>query len=755
MVANKDIREPVCFRCTHYMIWPYCFAFPDGIPEDNRSGENDHSRPIDGDHGLQFELNDILVTEDIVERHLGGHVGQEGTPAGGSQPGFTHADGGVEDGKAARKERLRGLFSELKTADDKSLRYASLTKELIEAGTSHFLGRDVRLVQEIIDKASQTTGIHIYDGDSVLTVQYRGSSEISESGEPEMILSWIDASEKGTGLGTAFMRSAKAHADASGRPFRVIFVTNPKFYRKFSWLDRVNLDGSFASEFLYTPGVAGRVKRTEPDDPDEYDLTESPHDPRGKTWQPGYDPIERHLGGHVGQEGTPEGGSQPGFTHVEGSVEGGDGATPFTESGRRQIRKDYQHLSGFFKEKLNDVGDDFRDEAAFIRDEVQPFDIFDIGSRTTIRVLISPTGEIYRVDDHDPVANRLWKLAEDEGLVPLPDENSAQGTMQEITGNPVGAPKEALLMLGYTRGTVQKNILAFELVTPTSRATKRAIGNMLEMAEAKTTNPSFYLDVNTVLKGLGTDVDDANSFAGNRAVLAWVKRHGKHEGQEGTPEGGSQPGFTHVGTDGDSESGKRGHLRNATWPTLTGEGAIVLGNWENNVEIGEGIDEKGAIILEDGTIIEPEDTGEDYIDFTPTQMVNATRSEGPIVMTHTHPTDVPLSVTDVVGTMWDGIEEIRAVTPDAIYRMGFDVESDWDAKSAFGDWVRNVAPETFEQVRAIQDSIMQENAGGVAGIAEDLKRANATATRDAYGSMWEEAAKEFPEVIDYYAREDR
>ena len=66
MVA-KDIREPVCYRCANYIIWPYCLAFPDGIPQDIRDGLNDHSEPIEGDHGLQFEP----ITLELAERHLG------------------------------------------------------------------------------------------------------------------------------------------------------------------------------------------------------------------------------------------------------------------------------------------------------------------------------------------------------------------------------------------------------------------------------------------------------------------------------------------------------------------------------------------------------------------------------------------------------------------------------------------------------------------------------------------------------------
>jgi hypothetical protein len=50
------VREPVCFACRHLIYWPYCAAFPDGIPDQVRQGQDDHRKPIEGDRGIQFEL---------------------------------------------------------------------------------------------------------------------------------------------------------------------------------------------------------------------------------------------------------------------------------------------------------------------------------------------------------------------------------------------------------------------------------------------------------------------------------------------------------------------------------------------------------------------------------------------------------------------------------------------------------------------------------------------------------------------------
>jgi hypothetical protein len=50
-----EIIETVCFKCAHLDRYPKCEAFPDGIPQEVRDGLNDHKKPIEGDHGIQFE----------------------------------------------------------------------------------------------------------------------------------------------------------------------------------------------------------------------------------------------------------------------------------------------------------------------------------------------------------------------------------------------------------------------------------------------------------------------------------------------------------------------------------------------------------------------------------------------------------------------------------------------------------------------------------------------------------------------------
>ena len=44
-----------CLQCKHYEGAWRCWAFPDGIPREIESGENDHREPYKGDNGIRFE----------------------------------------------------------------------------------------------------------------------------------------------------------------------------------------------------------------------------------------------------------------------------------------------------------------------------------------------------------------------------------------------------------------------------------------------------------------------------------------------------------------------------------------------------------------------------------------------------------------------------------------------------------------------------------------------------------------------------
>ena len=109
MAVSLDVvREPPCYRCKNYILWPYCLAFPDGIPQDIRFGENDHSAPIAGDHGLQFEL---IPHKAVVERGGtgSGHHGHEGRPGkvgGSKKSGRTRINIGTGDLVKIKKDPL-------------------------------------------------------------------------------------------------------------------------------------------------------------------------------------------------------------------------------------------------------------------------------------------------------------------------------------------------------------------------------------------------------------------------------------------------------------------------------------------------------------------------------------------------------------------------------------------------------------------------------------------------------------------------
>ena len=45
-----------CTFCKHYNVGMSCIAFPNGIPEEILSGENDHTQPLPGqDNDIVFE----------------------------------------------------------------------------------------------------------------------------------------------------------------------------------------------------------------------------------------------------------------------------------------------------------------------------------------------------------------------------------------------------------------------------------------------------------------------------------------------------------------------------------------------------------------------------------------------------------------------------------------------------------------------------------------------------------------------------
>jgi len=48
------ITEPSCDSCKELIAYPFCWAFPEGIPGEIRRGEHDHKTPFPGDGGVQY-----------------------------------------------------------------------------------------------------------------------------------------------------------------------------------------------------------------------------------------------------------------------------------------------------------------------------------------------------------------------------------------------------------------------------------------------------------------------------------------------------------------------------------------------------------------------------------------------------------------------------------------------------------------------------------------------------------------------------
>lgn len=64
------LLPPKCFlrKCVHYLGVKndgdetternYCSAFPDGIPSEIAYGDNPHTKPYEGDNGIQYKKED-------------------------------------------------------------------------------------------------------------------------------------------------------------------------------------------------------------------------------------------------------------------------------------------------------------------------------------------------------------------------------------------------------------------------------------------------------------------------------------------------------------------------------------------------------------------------------------------------------------------------------------------------------------------------------------------------------------------------
>ncbi len=70
-------------------------------------------------------------------------------------------------------------------------------------------------------------------------------------------ISYIEADQKDIGLGTIFMKNIKEYADSTGRSIVISHQTNPDFFNKFSWLERMD-----KKTLLYKGKITNSGKQT-------------------------------------------------------------------------------------------------------------------------------------------------------------------------------------------------------------------------------------------------------------------------------------------------------------------------------------------------------------------------------------------------------------------------------------------------------------------------------------------------------------
>lgn len=76
MAIGQDLNNPLggmefshsgqCLNCAHYDGEQKCAAFPKGIPEAVFDDAVDHTVPVDGDNGIQFQAQHVWSNPDEV-----------------------------------------------------------------------------------------------------------------------------------------------------------------------------------------------------------------------------------------------------------------------------------------------------------------------------------------------------------------------------------------------------------------------------------------------------------------------------------------------------------------------------------------------------------------------------------------------------------------------------------------------------------------------------------------------------------------
>ncbi len=303
---------------------------------------------------------------------------------------------------------------------------------------------------------------------------------------------------------------------------------------------------------------------------------------------PNPNPVERHLGGHVGQVGTPEGGSQPGFEHVgaaEGETDGEDhfvgevysvAANYFGTDEDILVKLDkwdsdaeewtVEIISGSSRENIEVIGSFDLDEP----DESELATWSEVGGgalEDRARSVFGLTDDFHEAgfilrdgEMLDFSGKREGGLA---GTRAIDHRNVGRafidGDYDEVPDRGEGSASDSLIYFMNSTGAVRVSYfgdaVAVDLAANPTRAQREVIESFGFLAGG------IDLDITSetggiLWQGRIDDPEDIRSeinrlsftFLRNRAFITMVFRHlGGHEGQEGTPGGGSQPGFTHIG----------------------------------------------------------------------------------------------------------------------------------------------------------------------------------------------------------------
>ena len=117
------------------------------------------------------------------------------------------------------------------------------------------------------------------------------------------------------------------------------------------------------------------------------------------------------------------------------------------------------------------------------------------------------------------------------------------------------------------------------------------------------------------------------------------------------------------------------------------------------------------------------------------------------------PSSFLLSINDVMESLWDGYQEIRAVTEKFIYRMRFNINADFHRKSSFSDWARGMMDTTEDKV--LEKYQFMNKHWEKFPPFNSLEEVADRATKAVYHDMWTDAVEQFPDVVDFYVSEPR